>query len=382
VTDPERERTVTAAFLETFRMSPQNEFTRSLRLSQPIIQAPLGGGAASADLPAAACEAGALGFLGAAYWSPQAIAEVAAALRRRSRGAFGINLFVPPAASSLHADQTKVLQHLAPLHEALGLPPPAAVAAAPDLFPEQLRAALDSDAALLSFTFGIPPAEAIAAIKARGKRYVGTATTVEEAVALAASGAEAIVAQGSEAGGHRASFDAQQEPALIGSMALVPQIVDAVRVPVIASGGIADGRGIVAALALGASAVQIGTAFLTCTETGFPQAHKDAILAGREDRTTVTRAFSGRPARGLANRAMRALDADRAAQLPYPLQNALTRPLRAAAAARGEAEFLSLWAGQALRLARREGAGDLVRRLGREIEQVLAGLGSVNRTTA
>jgi nitronate monooxygenase len=158
---------------------------------------------------------------------------------------------------------------------------------------------------------------------------------------------------------------------MVGTIALVPQIADAVRVPVVASGGIMDGRGVAAALALGAAAVQLGTAFLACDEAGVPEVYKQAILGARESDTRITRAFSGRPARGIRNRFMTEIGGDDRAILPFPLQNALTRPLRAAAAKVGRAEFLSLWAGQGVRLARREPAAALVRRLADETGAVL-----------
>jgi nitronate monooxygenase len=202
---------------------------------------------------------------------------------------------------------------------------------------------------------------------------IGTATTVEEALVLEQSGVDAIVAQGSEAGGHRSSFASEFDAGMIGTISLVPQVVDAVRVPVIASGGIMDGRGIVAALALGACAVQLGTAFLTCDESGIPEAYKQAILNAHEDQTRMTRAFSGRPARGIMNRFMREMDSAQEEVIQYfPLQNALTRPLRKAAAEQGRAEFLSLWAGQGVRLARRQPAAELIARLTREIDEAIA----------
>jgi nitronate monooxygenase len=201
---------------------------------------------------------------------------------------------------------------------------------------------------------------------------------VEEALALERAGVDAVVVQGSEAGGHRGTFSGDFQAGMVGLVALVPQVADAVRVPVIASGGIMDGRGIAAALALGAAAVQMGTAFLTCDEAGVPEAYKRAILGAREHETRLTRAFSGRPARGIVNRFMTEVerpdaDLDRAV-LPFPLQNALTRPLRTAAARAGRAELLSLWAGQGLRLARRQPAAELVARLGRETEAAVARL--------
>jgi nitronate monooxygenase len=184
---------------------------------------------------------------------------------------------------------------------------------------------------------------------------------------------DAIVAQGSEAGGHRGSFACDFASGMVGSISLVPQVVDAVGVPVIASGGIMDGRGIVAALALGASAVQMGTAFLTCHEAGIPEAYKQAILTAHEDQTRITRAFSGRPARGIVNRFMTEIKSDEDdAILSFPLQNALTRPLRTAAAKQGRAEFLSLWAGQGVRLSHRQSAQELIARLAKEIDQTIA----------
>jgi nitronate monooxygenase len=202
---------------------------------------------------------------------------------------------------------------------------------------------------------------------------IGTATTVEEALALEQGGVDAIVTQGSEAGGHRSTFSGPFDTGMVGILALVPQVVDAVTVPVIASGGIMDGRGIAAALALGASAVQMGTAFLTCDEAGIPNTYKDAILRAREQETRLTRAFSGRPARGIVNRFMTEIErADApAAILPFPLQNALTRPLRNAAARQGRVDYLSLWAGQGVRLARRQPAATLIARLAHETETVV-----------
>jgi len=205
---------------------------------------------------------------------------------------------------------------------------------------------------------------------------VCTATNVDEAIALERAGVDAVVTQGSEAGGHRGTFATDFSAGLVGNIALIPQVVDAVRIPVIASGGIMDGRGIVAAIVLGAAAVQMGTAFLTCAEAGIPEAYKEAILRGREDQTRITRAFSGRPARGIVNRFMSEIESNGGGELipPFPVQNALTRPLRAAAARQGRAEFLSLWSGQGVRLARRQSASALMERLGCEIDATVASL--------
>ncbi len=351
-------------------MAVRTALSERLELAHPIIQAPMAGGGDTPDLVAAACNAGGIGFMGAAYLTPQPIAEAARAVRAKTTRRFGINLFVPLPTPPAPPDVGPALDRVAPYFAELGLPPPALPASTGSPFGDQLAAGLESGAAAFSFAFGIPPKDAIAAVKARGMLVAATATTVDEAVALEQAGIEAIVAQGAEAGGHRGTFGGEFETGLIGTMALVPQVVDAVRVPVIASGGIMDGRGIAAALALGAAAVQMGTAFLTCDEAGIPEVYKAAILNAREHQTRVTRAFSGRPARGIVNRFMSEVERPPVAEaiLPFPLQNALTRPLRTAAAKQGRAEFLSLWAGQGVRLARRQPAAALVARLVEETE--------------
>ena len=347
--------------------------TERLKLDYPIIQAPLAGGGDTPALVAAVCEAGGLGFIGAAYLTPPQILEAAREVRSRTARPFGINLFAPVRAPTVPLNPLAALKRVAPFYRELGLPEPAVPQVAGDAFSGQLAAALGSGASVFSFTLGIPPEDAIVAIKRRGMLLAGTATTVEEAIALEIAGVNAVVTQGSEAGGHRGTFAGEFEAAMVGTMALVPQVVDAVSVPVIASGGIMDGRGIAAALALGASAVQMGTAFLTCEEAGIPDAYKEAILGAREHETRLTRAFSGRPARGIVNRFMNEVErgAPVDAILPFPLQNALTRPLRSAAATQGRAEFLSLWAGQGVRLARRQSAADLVEHLARETDAAI-----------
>jgi nitronate monooxygenase len=354
----------------------QTVLTRRLGLTHPIVQAPLAGGGDTPDLVAAVCEAGALGFIGAAYLTPPQIIETSRVVRARTPRPFGINLFAPLPVSDGTRDPGPALERVGLFYAELGLPPPTLPVLTGDPFSEQLPAALESGASVFSFTFGIPPTSAIEAIKARGMVLIGTATTVEEAMALEKAGVDAVVTQGSEAGGHRATFAADFDAAMVGTMALVPQVVDAVTVPVIASGGIMDGRGIAAALALGASAVQMGTAFLTCHEAGIPEAYKQAILAAYEHQTRLTRAFSGRPARGIVNRFMTEVDRVDASEtiLPFPLQNALTRPLRNAAAKQGRVEFLSLWSGQGVRLARRQSAANLIARLAKETAGVVGRL--------
>jgi nitronate monooxygenase len=354
-------------------MSIRTELVRALGIDHPIIQAPLAGGGDTPALVAAVSEAGGIGFIGAAYLAPRQIADAATAVRAATGRPFGINLFAPlPLPQS--PDQGPALARVAPYFAELGLGPPAPVAAPTSSFAAQFAACLDSGATAFSFTFGLLPADAVAEIKRRGLFLIGTATTVEEAVALERGGVAAVIAQGSEAGGHRGSFAADFAAGMVGTTALVPQVADAVHVPVIASGGIMDGRGIAACLALGAGAVQMGTAFLTCDEAGVAPAYKDAILGARESETRVTRAFSGRPARGIVNRFMTEVERGDDAILPFPLQNSLTRPLRNAATQQGRAEFLSLWAGQGVRLARRQSAAALVQRLAHETDAALARL--------
>jgi nitronate monooxygenase len=347
---------------------------KKLGLAHPIVQAPMAGGGDTPRLVAAVSEAGALGSIGVAYLTPQQIAESGRAIRALTSHPFGINLFAPVRSTGQVGDPRRAVDRVAPHYAELGLAAPMAPAAPADSFPAQLAAALETGASVFSFTFGMLPADAIEAVKRRGMFLAGTATTVEEAIALEKAGVDAVVAQGSEAGGHRGSFAGDFESSMVGTIALVPQIADAVRIPVIASGGIMDGRGIAAALALGAGAVQMGTAFLTTDEAGVPDCYKQAILAAREHQTRLTRAFSGRPARGIVNRFMEDVEREPDAILPFPLQNALTRPLRTAAAKAGRAEFLSLWAGQGLRMARREPAAQLVARLAAETDAAVARL--------
>jgi nitronate monooxygenase len=359
-------------------MTATEALCAKLGIVHPIIQAPMGGGGSTPALAAAVANAGGLGSLAAAYLTRAQIGEAASEIRRRTNKPFNVNLFAGgwSATQGEGFDPAPMLAIMRRHHDALGLPPPAAPAPSADPFPAQFEAVLAARVPIFSFTFGIPAPAMMERLKAQGTTILGTATTVEEARRLAASGVDAIVTQGSEAGAHRGTFAGPFEAALIGGLALVPQIVDAVPgIPVIASGGIMDGRGIIAARALGAAAVQMGTAFLACDEAGIPEVYKAALTSASEDATKITRAFSGRPARGIVNTFMKDAEQDGgAAILPYPLQNALTRPMRNEAAKAGDAERLSLWAGQGARLARRLPAAELVRRLVAESEATLRGL--------
>ncbi|WP_191576279.1 NAD(P)H-dependent flavin oxidoreductase [Achromobacter insolitus] len=337
-----------------------------LKLTHPIIQAPMAGGATTVDMVAEASKAGALGSLGGAYMTPEQIEAAAEGVRARTDRPFAINLFASVPPEPMQGDASRMLALMARYHEQLGLPAPETPGPQADPLPGQLEAVLRIRPAVLSFTFGRLPAGALARYRELGILTVGTATTVREAQALEQDGVDAIVAQGAEAGGHRGTFLDAFEASMIGTMALVPQVVDAVSVPVIASGGIMDGRGIAAALALGADFAQMGTAFLTTEESGISDAYKAVVSASRAEQSRITRGFSGRPARGIANAFMRDVDAIGGDILPYPLQNALTRPMRTAGGKSGNINVLSLWAGQGAPLARRESTAELIQRLARE----------------
>ena len=338
----------------------------------PLIQAPMAGGPSTPELVAAVANAGGLGSLAAAYLSPAQITSAITRIRDLTDRPFAVNLFTLDAAP-LDRDPGPMLALLRGYHSELALPPPSLPERPAERFDEQAAAVLAARVPVFSFTFGIPAPAWLSAFRAAGTQVVGTATTVEEAELLAAAGVDAVVAQGAEAGGHRGTFSGRFEDAMVPTLALVRASVAAVRCPVLAAGGIMDGAGIRAALAHGAAAVLLGTAFLVCPESGAPAAHKAAVLAAAEDTTVVTRVFSGRPARGLRNRFVTEVEPHGDAVLPFPWQNAATRTLRAAAARAGTADLLSLWAGQRARLARALPAAELVATLAAEAGLEAAG---------
>jgi nitronate monooxygenase len=345
------------------RVVNKHEFLKLLGIEHPIIQGPLGGGPSTPELVAAVSNAGGLGSLGAAYMTPDQIGEAIARIRPLTSKPFNINLFAGGWSTNLDFDAGPMLARLAEVHEKLGLPAPVAPTPVPDPFPAQFEAVLDAHVPIFSFTFGIPDRDAMSRLKARGIVILGTATTVEEARRLEQAGVDAIVAQGSEAGAHRGTFADSFESSMVPTLDLVRATAAGVSLPVIATGGLMDGRDIVAALNAGALAAQLGTAFLACPESGASEAYKRAILSAKEDTTVVTQAFSGRPARGLKNAFIASLDDRKDMILPYPLQNALTRQMRTAAAQQGLADYLSLWAGQGVARACSMPAGDIVARL-------------------
>ena len=343
-------------------MAP-NTLLRRLSIEHPILLAPMAGSGGTPELAAAVSNAGGLGAWGGAYAKPEEIAETIRRMRELTPRPFNINLFAGGYAAVSTVDPQPMLAIVAQAHAALGLPPPVLPPVPKSPFAEQLEAVLEERPPVFSFTFGLPSADQIAALKQRDIAVVGTATTAEEARQLAQAGVDAIVAQGAEAGAHRGSFAAAFDDSMVPLAALVRDSCAAVDIPVIASGGLMDGRDIAGALALGAVAVQLGTAFLPCPESGAPAAHKRALLDAKVDTTVITRAFSGRPARGIKNTFISMVHAKPGAILPFRQQNDLTRPMRNAAGVQGAAGYMSLWAGQGVARSRAMPAGELVARL-------------------
>ncbi|MBB2966944.1 NAD(P)H-dependent flavin oxidoreductase [Leifsonia aquatica] len=342
-------------------------FEELVGVELPLVLGPFGG-LSSVELTTAVSAAGGLGSFGLYGFTADRIRATAAALRSRTDRPFALNLWLPLELPGEHPvereEYARYVEALGALFDAAGAERPAWPIALPPSFDEQIEAALAAAPAVLSFIFGVPPAEIVEAAHDRGIVVIGTATTVAEARALASGGVDAVVASGSESAGHRPSFLAPAEDSLVGGLALVPQVVDTVEVPVIAAGGIADRRGVAAAFALGADAVQVGTAFLATRQSAAPEAHRARIRTAEASDTVLTRAMSGRLARGLRNRAVREIE-EGGTIAPFPVQNALTGVFRRTAGERGDDELLSLWMGQSAALARHDDAAEVLAELAR-----------------
>lgn len=352
-----------------------NILRKMLGIGHPIIQAPMAGGPTTPELVAAVSNAGGLGSFGAGYLSPEEIDSNIRSVRSLTDKPFAVNLFVPEKAPSTVPSE-KVMKRLGEVAVEVGAEVPHEFPSPGFTFEDQLGVILDKRVPVFSFTFGIPQRVYIEDLKKRGIVVMGTATCVEEAVLIEKAGCSAVIAQGSEAGGHRGTFGAVGSVPMIGGISLVPQIVDNVGVPVVSSGGVMDGRGIAAALALGASAVQMGTAFLSCEEASVPGPWLDALRKSGDTSTVLTRAFTGKYARGIRNRFIDEF-AGLEKEIPeYPIQHGLTRPLRAEAKAKGDPEYMSLWAGQGSAMSRKCTAGELIKKLVSESREALERLGS------
>jgi nitronate monooxygenase len=347
-------------------LSRARRFCEAFGLRVPILQAPMAGASPPA-LAAAVANAGGLGGCGALLMAPAEIAAWMGAVRATSNGAVQINLWVPdPPPLRDAAREEAARQAFARLGP---LPPEPGPGPFAQDFAAQCEAVLAAAPPVVSTIMGLWEPGFVRELKARGIKWIANATTLEEALAAEAAGADAVVAQGAEAGGHRGSFeDSAAEHQFTGLFALLPRFADALSVPVIATGGIMDGRGVAAALMLGASAAQLGTAFLRCPETALPAAWTDALPRTRPEDTVLTRGFSGRLGRGIANAATRVFSEVQPA--PYPIQRVLAGPMRADAAKAGDGERMQMWAGQGAAMARAEGAGEVVERVWGEAKAV------------
>lgn len=342
-------------------------FCARFGLRSPILQAPMAS-ASPVALGIAVANAGGMAGLGALQSSPEEIAGWSRAFRAGSNGAFQINLWAPdppPVRDEAHEEAVRAA------FAQLGTEPPP-LGDGPFLpdFAAQCDAVLAAGPQVVSTIMGLWDPAFVKELKARNILWICNATTLAEAREAEAAGADAIIAQGAEAGGHRGSFTPEAaEAQLIGLFALVPRFADALSVPVIAAGGIMDGRGVAAALTLGASAVQLGTAFLRCPETALAPAWADALPHTAPEGTVLTRAFSGRLARGVANDATRMFET--VAPAPYPLQRVLSTPMRMAAGKANDVSRMQAWAGQGAAMARAEPAGEVVQRLWAEAQSFL-----------
>ena len=352
--------------------------TRLLKIRYPIVQGPFGGGSSSIALAATVSNLGGLGSFGAQHLAPDQIKSLVAELREQTAAPFAVNLWVDNADAAMADFDAHAFAHhverLRPVFASLGLEPPAFPNSFGQDFDEQVAALIEAAPPAFSFVFGIPSSNVLSACRKCGIVTIGNATTVEEARAIEKAGVDMLVATGAEAGGHRVSFLAAPDAVLMGNLSLLPQVRDAVRVPVILAGGIADGRGIAAALTLGADAVQIGTAFLACDESGAEPLHRAALFSEQAKQTMLTRAFSGRLARTIRNGFAEQAADDPDSAAPYPAQNWLLRALRTAAIAQGRSDLIPLYAGQSASLLRHHSASELFQALVAEADEVFRNL--------
>ncbi len=353
-------------------MKLTSNLTKMMHVQYPIIQAGMAG-STTPELVAAVSNAGGLGSIGAGYFSADKLKQEIEAVEALTDLPYVVNLFVPSEKTYIPEKVEHMNAWLKPYRRAFHLEEPVVNLSEQQQFDEAIRIIIDQEVPIASFTFGIPDAATIEKLKAHQIKLIGTATSVEEAIANEQAGMDVVIAQGSEAGGHRGAFieTSQSYTPLIGTMSLVPQIVDAVNIPVVAAGGIMDSRGLVASIALGAEGIQMGTAFLTTEESGASQLYKDAISQSKETDSLVTHVFTGKPARGINNdfiRKMNEFDGD----IPdYPIQNQLTTTLRKASAQAGDPQWTHLWSGQSPRLAQHVTAQKLMEDIIQEAQTLI-----------
>ncbi|MDX6707587.1 MAG: nitronate monooxygenase [Solirubrobacteraceae bacterium] len=353
---------------------PRTRVSELLAIEHPIIQGPFGGGLSSAALLTAVSQAGGLGSYGVHHLTPDAIGELAAELHAATIRPFALNLWVSthdmPEAQMTRERYAAAVARLQALYDEVGVDAPPYPERFSPTFEEQAEAVLAARPAAFSFVFGVPDERLLAAFRGRAIATIGTATTPDEAVALDQAGVAAIVASGAEAGGHRGAFLAPAEGSLVGTLSLVRIAATEVKAPVIAAGGVADAHGVVAALSLGAEGVQVGTAFLATEESGTTPEHRAALHSPDARHTRLTRAYSGRLARGIPNRLMQQLTRDSAIE-PYPYQGHLLKPVLAAARAQGRTDIVALWSGQSAPLLKHRRASELYAALVDETARLL-----------
>lgn len=347
---------------------PDTSITHLLDIALPIIQAPMAGGATTPELVAAVSNAGGLGSLGAGYMTPDEIRALIRKIRTLTDKPFAVNLFIPEEhhANDNQIEQARIaVQASCPeLHFTIPtIKPPYAPP-----FEAQMNILLEEKIPAFSFTFGIPSKDWISAFKKINSKLIGTATSLNEAKQLSANGIDIIVAQGSEAGGHRGTFPGMTDNTLIQLSSLVSLLTEHINLPIIAAGGIMQAKDIANALALGASAVQMGTAFLCCTESGIHSQYKRRLLNLSQDETILTRAFSGKFARGIKNKFITRMQSHENDILDYPIQNALTSAMRKEAYKQNNTDFMSMWAGQSAYLCKEISAARLIEDLNNEIK--------------
>jgi nitronate monooxygenase len=351
------------------------DFVADLGLKGPLVLAPMAGGAGTPELVAAVSNAGALGSFGGAYLDPVKLKEAIRQIKKLTHRPFAVNLFAPLPEPTLTSGQVQAAMAATKSYrQELGIPDPMVKPPFSPKFEEQFAVVLDERPAVFSFTLGTLEARFMDECHKRSILTIGTATTLDEALALQESGVNAVVGQGAEAGAHRGTFSADQEDLFIGLAALIPMLAGKLRIPVIAAGGIMNGQGIAAALVLGAQAAQLGTAFLACDESGVSTTHRKALLDPQRRVTRHTRAFSGRWARGLENRFMVEMASKIESILPFPAQNTFTQDIRKKAAELGLPDYLSLWAGQGVGLIRSMEAETLVKTLFKETSDAMSTL--------
>ena len=360
-------------------MWPDRRLTDLFQIELPILLAPMAG-AVDFELAAAVAQAGGLGSLPCAMLDPAKAREQMMRFRARSQAKVNLNFFCHTPPELNNAREARWRERLAPYYRELGIDPAAPVPTSMrQPFNEAFCAVVEeTKPGVVSFHFGLPDDGLLMRVKAAGCAVLASATTVAEARWLEARGVDAIVAQGYEAGGHRGMFLSDDLAAQVGTFALVPQVVDAVKVPVIAAGGITDARGIAAAFTLGAAAVQIGTAFLLTPEAKISAPYRAALDEARDDGTAVTNLMTGRPARGLVNRVMREIGPVDEIAPAFPLAAGALAPLRAKAEAQGSGDFTPMWAGQAAALGRAVPAAELTRTLAVETQALLRRMGKAS----